>query len=205
VLYFATPSGPQVRDAMRAGLLGMIDTPAQGNRLVPGVRWCADNGRFGNGWPGYYRWARWLGRHPREGCAFAVAPDVPFDAASTLRLFGPASRLIRRMGFPVALAAQNGIEHLAVPWDDLDVVFLGGDDEWKDGPHARSLTAQARARGVPVHMGRVNTLRRLRYAACIGCGSADGTYLARGPDKNLPSLLAWLREVNHQTVLWEAS
>jgi hypothetical protein len=190
---------------MRAGLLGMIDTPAQGNRLPSGVRWCADNGRFGNGWPGYHRWARWLDKHPRENCAFAVAPDVPFDAARTLRLFGPASRLIRRMGFPVALAAQNGIENLTVPWDDLDVIFLGGDDRWKDGCHARCLIAQAQLRGVPVHMGRVNTLRRLKYAAWSGCASSDGTYLARGPDKNLPSLLAWLREVNQQTLLWEVS
>jgi hypothetical protein len=37
---------------------------------------------------------------------------------------------------------------------------------------------EARRRGVWTHMGRVNSERRLRYAALIGCQSADGTYLA---------------------------
>jgi hypothetical protein len=40
---------------------------------------------------------------------------------------------------------------------------------------------------------RVNSLRRLRYAAAIGCHSADGTHLAYAPDRNLPTLLGWLR------------
>ena len=202
MLYFATPSSPQVRDAMRAGLLGMITTPAQGNKLISGVRWCADNGRFGNGWPGYCRWARWLDSQPREGCAFAVAPDVPFDAARTLRLFGPASRLIRRMGFPVALAAQNGIERLAVPWGDTDVIFLAGDDQWKESSHAGGLAAEALARGIPVHMARASTRRRLRLADLWGCTSADSTTMAWGADRNLPQMLAWLREIDRQGVLF---
>jgi hypothetical protein len=47
--------------------------------------------------------------------------------------------------------------------------------------------------GKGTHMGRVNSNRRLQYAATIGCDSADGTYLAFGPDQNLPRLLWWLR------------
>ena len=43
---------------------------------------------------------------------------------------------------------------------------------------------------------RVNSLKRLRYAASIGCHSADGTCLAFGPDRNLPRLLGWLTQVN---------
>ncbi|MET7951050.1 hypothetical protein [Micromonospora sp. NPDC005324] len=46
-------------------------------------------------------------------------------------------------------------------------------------------------------MGRVNSLRRLRHATAIGCHSADGTYLAFGPDQNLPNLLSWLQTVNN--------
>jgi len=42
---------------------------------------------------------------------------------------------------------------------------------------------------------RVNSLRRLRHAAAIGCESADGTFLAYGPDRNLPTLLGWLQTV----------
>ena len=81
----------------------------------------------------------------------------------------------------------------------------GGSTDWKLGPTARALTAEAKRRGKRVHMGRVNSLKRLRYADAIGCDSADGTYLTYAPDANLPRLLAWLRTVNDQTPLWSAA
>ena len=43
-------------------------------------------------------------------------------------------------------------------------------------------------------MGRVNTRNRMLRAKAMGVDSADGTYLTRGPDKNLPNLLRWLCE-----------
>lgn len=216
--YFANPCTPQVRDAMTQGLLGCIITPAQGNRVPDGCSMAGDNGKFGKGWPGVGAWSAWLaGEVDTYGVgrfAFAVAPDVPFDAAVTLAESTPWLEKIRALGIPAAYAAQNGSENGLIPWDDLfvaskldrsDVLFLGGSTEWKLGPAARSLTAEARTRGLRVHMGRVNSLRRLRYARSIGCHSADGTYLAFGPDVNLPKLLGWLRDVNNQGLLWEAS
>ncbi len=44
--YYATASGPRVREAMRAGLLGQIATPGSGHRVLPGVAWCADNSAY---------------------------------------------------------------------------------------------------------------------------------------------------------------
>jgi len=61
---------------------------------------------------------------------------------------------------------------------------------------ARELVREAKRRGKWVHMGRVNSLKRLQYATSIGCDSADGTYLVKAPDGNLPTLLAWLDQVN---------
>jgi hypothetical protein len=84
------------------------------------------------------------------------------------------------------------------------VLFLGGDTVWKLGEHARALTTEARQRGKWVHMGRVNSYKRLKYAHDIGCQSADGTYVAFGPDINLPKCLEWVRRVNtegHQMTL----
>src|SRR5215469_8503463 len=163
MLYLANPTTEAVRIVMRSGELGCITSPAQASVIPAGVAWAADNGRFGNGWPGYWRWGRWLRAQPRQGCLFAVAPDVPFDAAATLRQAEPALRFIRRLGYPAALAAQNGLEDMAVPWDAFDVLFLGGDTEWKLGSGARRLTRQAAARGMWVHMGRVNSRKRYRY------------------------------------------
>jgi hypothetical protein len=206
VRYFATASGPKVREAMRRGLIGHITTPASNNTVERGVDWAADNGCFGAGYPGddsYLSWLAGLADQRVRRCAFAVAPDVVGDAAATLERSTPMLSRIRTLGYPVAFVAQNGLEDLAVPWDSFDAFFLGGDTAWKLGPYCRALAAEARHRGKWVHMGRCNSAKRLRYAHAIGCHSADGTYLAFGPDENLPKLLAWLRQVNDQYGLWE--
>lgn len=209
--YFGTASTERVRDAMRAGLLGQIVTPAAGNRLEPGVEWVADNAVFAGRYPGNPAYLTWLGGFVDHAhrCRFVVAPDVVGDAEATWVRSAPMLAPIQVMGFPVAYVAQNGATPDALPWHLFDVVFVGGDTLWKLGPVARAIADEARVRGVPVHMGRVNSLRRLAYAASPvssgggGCDSADGTYLAFGPDRNLIRLLGWLREVHHPA-LWEA-
>lgn len=205
-MYFANPCTPAVRDAMARGRIAMIATPAQGNLIPDGAIWCSDNGCFGDGYPGDDGYLDFLAGHRDRAsrCRFAVAPDIPFDMKASLARSRPMLARIRAAGYPAALAAQNGAEDMALPWDEFDVLFLGGDTAWKLGSHARALTAEARSRGKHVHMGRVNSLRRLRYADAIGCDSADGTYLAFGPDINLPALLGWLRAVNDQGALWRA-
>ena len=178
---------------MSDGLLGYIDTPAQGNVRPEGVTWCADNGRYGKGWPGHAKWWAWLVCHATDAvtCAFATAPDVVGDAEATLAESLPWLPRIRALGYPAALVSQDGLEHLTVPWDEFDVLFIGGTTGWKLGPAARTLVLEAKRRGKRVHMGRVNSARRWRYAEHIGCDSVDGTYLTFGPDINLPRLLSW--------------
>lgn len=177
---------------MRDGLLGMIDTPAQGNVRPSGITWAADNGCFGKGYPGDEAWLNWLDSNDPTGCLFATAPDVVGDAAATLERSAPHLPTIRALGYPAALVAQDGLTEATTPWDDLDALFIGGSTEWKLGAEAADLTAAALARGKHVHMGRVNSRRRWQYAEHIGCHSADGTYLTFGPDKNLPRLLGWM-------------
>jgi hypothetical protein len=223
MLYLANPSTPAARDAMAAGLLGAIMSPRQGNRL-PGALFAIDNncgpgknGKPGSGYPGDNAYLHLLsaltdadGADPCDpdtsSCLFAVAPDVVGDAAATMRRSGRMLRLIRYYtGFPAALVAQDGLEHLDVPWDEFDALFIGGSTGWKLGPAARALTAEAKRHGKWVHMGRVNSLKRLRYADAIGCDSADGTFLTYAPGQNLPRLLGWLNDVNSQTPLWRAA
>lgn len=202
MLYFANPCGPAVTAAMQAGTIGFIQTPAQANAMPEGVTWCMDNGaysaKFDEG-----AWWRALVRHSDRAasCLFAVAPDVVGDAAATLERSRPWLPKIRELGYPAAFVAQDGQEHLPVPWDDFDVLFIGGTTDWKLGPAARGLVAKAKGRGMWVHMGRVNSERRYEYARAIGCDSCDGTYLTFGPDVNLPRLLAWTRN-NDQDALF---
>ncbi|MFD3381323.1 MULTISPECIES: hypothetical protein [unclassified Streptomyces] len=199
MLYLATPSGADVRAAMQSGLLACMTTPAQGNVIPPGVRYACDNGKFGKGWPGTELWFSWLkatvDRYGPDRCLWAVAPDVPMDAAATLAESLPWLERIRALGIPVAFAAQDGSEHGLIPWGSFDVLFLAGSTAWKTGPAAHRLALRAREHGLAVHMGRVNSRRRLRLAQAFGCTSCDGTYLAYGPDTNLPRLLAWMNEL----------
>lgn len=209
VLYLANPSSPATITAMGAGLIGMIDTPYQ-NKVQPvveahaaGAVWCADNGAFSDRWEAETWWA-WLNADlqmtNRHRCLFATAPDVVGDAAATWERAAPWLPRIRALGYPVAYVGQNGLTSL--PWGEFDYLFLGGDDAWKLGPEARAWTEEAVGRGVPVHMGRVNSWRRFLYAQAIGCSTVDGTYITFGPDVNLPDVLHWSRSVRDQGALF---
>lgn len=214
MLFLANPCGPEVVDQMNAGVLGYIDTPAQGNRRPDGVTWAADNGCFSDKWDEATWWKFLEDNAPdADTCLFAVAPDVVGDAFATTILFRKWGRRIRALGYPVAYVAQDGLEHLRgrtaadgltfpVPWADFDCLFIGGSTEWKLGPEARAIVAEAKAHGKWIHMGRVNSERRWKYADAIGCDSVDGTFLAFGPHANLPELLGWLRELDQQPALF---
>jgi hypothetical protein len=194
MLYLGNPCGPAVIDAMLQRQLGFIDTPAQRNIRPAGVTWCADNGCFGAGYPGDEKWIAWLESNAADAvtCLFATAPDVVGDAAATLERSAPWLPRIRALGYPAALVAQDGLEHLEIPWDDFDALFIGGSTEWKLGGAARAIVSEAKARGKWVHCGRVNSERRYRLMQAIGCDSADGTFLTFGPDQNLKRLRGWL-------------
>lgn len=216
-MYLANPCSPEAVTAMQAGTIGYIDTPAQGNKRPEGVVWCADNGCFSAKWD-EVKWWQFLSdnAYAAADCLFAVAPDVVADAFETTRLFRKWGQRIRGLGYPVAYVAQDGLEGLRgttvdggltfpVPWSSFDCLFIGGTTEWKLGPHARAIVAEAKARGKWVHMGRVNSERRFEYARAIGCDSADGTYLTFGPDVNLPKLIAWTRNNDQPDLFGESA
>jgi hypothetical protein len=184
---------------VRSDMPAML-TARMGQRPPDGQPWAADNGRFSA--PQNYtdtRYLGWLAKMPRESCLFATAPDVVGDAAATLALSAPMFAPIRALGYRVAFVGQDGQEHLPVPWDDFDALFIGGTTDWKLGEGARELAGEAKRRGKWVHMGRVNSLRRMRYAESIGCDSADGTVLKH--DVSRPAH-EWGPRVAREPSLW---
>jgi hypothetical protein len=184
-----------VRPEMRHPMLGFMFTPQMGNRIPPGVPWGADNGCFSA--PEKYTddgYLGWLADRDPTHCLFAVGPDVLADHAATVELSRPLFPRIRALGYPVAFVAQDGWSEGDTPWDEFDVLFIGGTTAFKLGRGGDAILA-ARQRGKPVHMGRVNSYSRLRLAAAAGCASADGTFLKFGPDINEPRLLRWLDQL----------
>ena len=151
--------------------------------------WAADNDAFSKWDEGRYRdmLVRLKGR---EGCLFVTAPDVVGDASQTLRNFSEwRSELV---GFPVALVGQDGLE--TPPWDEFDALFIGGTTEWKMGAQAARLVREGKERGKWVHMGRVNSYERGRYARWLGCDSIDGTQFSWFRDTKLPAYLNSLKQ-----------
>lgn|GEM_PF-3018940 len=57
---------------------------------------------------------------------------------------------------------------------------------------AELLVRMARARGLWVHVGRVNTMGRLARVEAMGADSFDGGQLSRFPDNYIPPFLARL-------------
>lgn len=195
MLYFANPCNNElILHQMSIGKLGFISTPAQKNKRDKSFTWCADNGCFGKGYPGDAGWLSWLEENSDDvgTCKFATAPDVVGNAEETLERSVPHLPSIRNLGYRPALVAQDGLENLEVPWDEFDALFIGGSTEWKLGIHPVELTRKAKSLGKWVHMGRVNSNKRYKYAKSIGCDSVDGTYLTFGPNVNLPKLLSWI-------------
>lgn len=182
-------------------------TPNMGNKLPEGRVWAADTGCYSPSgsstysWDSYRAWlTRWQGAQGR--CFFATAPDVVGDAAATLARSAPILPLLRDIGYPAALVAQDGLEALTVPWDAFDCLFMGGTTRWKLSEPCYALMREARDRGKWVHAGRVNSFRRLRAMALGGAHSADGTFVAFGPDVNIPRLRSWLDEHDRQPALF---
>lgn len=155
-------------------------------------QWAMDNGAFAGFDAGAFtRMLEAYHGYQRYAPLFVTAPDVVGDAASTLRLWPFWSRLIRGLGWPVALVAQDGLTCERVPWDELDALFVGGTTAWKEGAAAATLCGMAKARGKWVHVGRVNGQRRFRRMQAMGCDSIDGTGFSMYPDVNIPKVQAW--------------
>lgn len=177
-------------------------TPRMGQQPPPGQPWAADNGRFSK--PEDYTdeaYLAWLRKMPAKSCLFATAPDVVGNAGATLALSAPMYRRIREAGYRSALVAQDGLEHLTefIPWDDFDCLFIGGTTAWKLSEAAYQLGADAKRRGKWLHMGRVNSLRRMRLAEAMGCDSADGTVLKHDPNRPVHE---WGSRVLSEPSLW---
>jgi hypothetical protein len=186
--------------------LGVMYQPGMQNQPGPlkFVPWGADNAcysqgdRFDAG-----DWLEWLAslRRFRERCLFAVAPDVVGDAEATLARSRPYLPTIRQLGFPAAYVTQDGCTSALVPWGECDALFVGGTDGWKLSEASWALCREAKLRGLHVHVGRVNSWRRMKACAVSGVDSVDGTYLLWGPDVNFPKLIDWLDSVNRQSSL----
>lgn len=179
-------------------------TPAPGFCRQKEHDWFAiDNGAFSGFKEKAFRRILERESSAKHLCKFLVVPDVVADARRTLEVFDHWKYSLT--GWPLALCAQDGLEHQPIPWKQLAAIFIGGTTEWKLGQHARAVIRAAQAIGKWVHVGRVNTPARFEYFESLGVDSIDGTGLARYTHMreaiwkayNQPRLLGEANETNY--------
>jgi hypothetical protein len=180
--------------------LGRLLTPATGNNpdRMASLPWAADNSAF-SAWdePAFVRLVARLSGRP--ACLFLAVPDVVGDAHATLEAFRSWVPRLRPAGLPLALVGQDGAA--ALPWDDFDSYFIGGTDAWKLSRASWHLAQEAKDRGKHLHMGRVNSIRRLDVAYAWGCDSVDGSGMSMFPRAHIPRFLRHLKHLDSQPLL----
>lgn len=168
--------------------------------------WAADNDAFsGFHEARYCRMLETIARHVQRGGAapmFVTVPDVVGNHFSTERLWNRWAPIVKRHGLPAAFVLQNGVDlhwqywlagHADFPWDEIDALFIGGDTAFKFSEEVREIVEAANYHGKWVHMGRVNSVKRMRYAKAIGCNSCDGSGMARFPNHVLLPMIRALQ------------
>lgn len=172
--------------------------------LPHGFRYAIDNGAWsahnkGVDWGDVYRqrFERLVERHG-PGSEFIVCPDVVGNAEATFDLAEKWLPRLRGIGRRRLIAVQNGMEPDRVrPFVGWGVgIFVGGDTEWKERTirHWGRLARTAPGGGCYLHVGRVNTARRVALCRDAGVDSFDGTSAVRFP----PTIPMLTREARQQ-------
>ena len=179
-------------------VLGCLPTPLSENtpQSIAELRLpvAADNGCF-NGFNSN-KFVRMLNvyREAEVKLEWVTVPDVVGNAEQTFKQWGRWHKVVLAFGFRPCLVLQDGCT-----WHDLEAlkppsVFVGGSTRWKLGIDARKCVKWARELDKPAHMGRVNSLKRIRYAVQIGCTSCDGSGFSKWPEQKIPWAVKWIRE-----------
>lgn len=161
--------------ADRELVAGQLITPLTGYRNAGGV-FAIDNGAF-SGFPAK-KFELILRREEpnKKRCLFVTVPDIVGSARRTLEIWRHRDSFIQ--GWPLALVAQDGIEDLDIPWHELDAIFIGGLDPWKDSKSAIDIVKTAKTLGKHSHVGRVNTAKRFKRFHEAGADTCDGSGVA---------------------------
>ena len=177
---------------MQAGF-GVLSTPYSlqkrpSNQWV----WAADNGCYSKRWE-HHTWEKWLKSNLNpETALFATVPDIVGDHSATLQRWRKYAKVVKDLGYRTAFVLQDGATFSELPIIEMDALFIGGSTDFKLSNECKQIVKDCKNEGKWVHMGRVNSQRRMQIAYEWGCDSVDGTYLAFAPDANTPRLIRYM-------------
>ena len=135
-----------------------------------------------------------------------TVPDVVGDAKRTNELWEIWKPLLdvpfQCEKLPLAYVGQDGSEDLIIPWDEFECLFIGGTTEWKLSRSVLSIINEAKVNGKIVHMGRVNSEKRLRHAYMSGCDSVDGSGYSKYSKNELYNATEYVNSLHTQMSLF---
>lgn len=123
---------------------------------------------------------------------FVVLPDVVGGGLKSLHHSLRWLPFVRGAA-PLYLAVQDGMTPADIDCSPLDGLFVGGSLPWKI-KSAREWIAFAHASGLPCHVGRCGTARRVAWAKRIGADSIDSSLPLWSADK----LRLFIRSSKHE-------
>lgn len=188
--------------------LGHLVVPKSRNRLEPlkatGLPIYCDNGAYA----GFddRLWREMVGQFMGVAEWFTV-PDWVGSARMTYGLCdwytGGACPVdladMDESAFPLAFVAQDGITDMdmADVWHCgfIRCLFIGGSTDFKLSRSAADMARHAKGLGWTVHMGRVNSLKRIEYAHSIGCDTVDGSGYSRFADTHVPGAVKLMMQL----------
>lgn len=172
-----------------------LRTPLTKYARASGIPYALDNGCFAK----FDRatWERMLVEADSDRPLFVTLPDIVGDAQRTAELF--EHFWTRTQELPRALVLQDGIEYVKIPWDQITAVFVGGSDHFKFSKEALNAARTAKMLGKWVHVGRVNTAKRVNNWLRLA-DSIDGSGISRF-DHMLEDVLSQIRGEHPQTAL----
>lgn len=200
--YCSASNTQVVVDTLRLYRWGVVISPANWRKPPSGMRYCIDNGA----WTAHQKgteldvdaFYRMVSIHA-AGADFLVAPDIVGAGEKSLDLSLKSLKSLPTESLKL-IAVQDGIDPNnpalceALRSDAIGPVgiFVGGTTEWKLKTMA-DWGSMAAALGCHLHVGRVNSVKRIALCAEAGAHSIDGTSILYSP-KNARRLTAALRQ-----------
>jgi hypothetical protein len=190
-------------EELHPGRIGLLLSP-DGFRSPKNLPYALDNGRF-SVWVKKKEWDRnkfeqmleKVKSHKKLPLWIAV-PDVVADAEATIAQWKYWNKEITKVNAPLALVLQDGMTASDVnrlkPYPDI--LFIGGSTRWK----WKTLPYWTK-RFPHVHVGRVNTRRKLWEVHYHKAQSSDGT--GWWHHKQYQGLLSYLEDSSLNILPWQ--
>lgn len=156
------------------GIAGQLITPLTGYRKATQV-FAIDNGAYSSFNEKRFKAILKRDFAYKNDCLFVAIPDKVGCHWTSWKYYNEFNHLAD--GWNKAFVAQDGFDG-RLP-DGVSAIFIGGTNVFKDSQEALDLVKHGKAKGLHVHIGRVNHAERYIRYRLAGADTCDGSGVSR--------------------------